>query len=70
MSSKLENDPGVTAPGVDYVSSLYGGFWDFDVKDFCYMTNPYFPPEELLIDMKTRLLELVKSYPSTNWYIS
>ena len=55
---------------VQYVSSLYGGFWDFAVKDFCYLTNPYFPPSEFLQSLGERLIELVKSYPSTNWYIS
>ena len=55
---------------VRYVSSLYGGFWNFDIKDFCYMTNPYFPPDELIESMGSRLRELVKSYPSTNWYLS
>ena len=55
---------------VEYVSSLYGGFWDLDVKDFCYMTNPYFPPEEFLVDMSARLQDLIKAYPSTNWHIS
>ncbi len=54
----------------DYLSSLYGGFWDFGVKDFCYMTNPFFPPETLLRDMGSQLTELVKAYPSTNWYVS
>ena len=53
-----------------YVSSLYGGFWEFDAKDFCYMTNPYFPPEEFIEALQGRLRELVKSYPSTNWYLS
>ena len=55
---------------IRYVSSLYGGFWNFDIKDFCYMTNPYFPPDELIESMGPRLRELVKSYPSTNWYLS
>ena len=55
---------------VEYLSSLYGGFWDFEVKDFCYMTNPFFPPEALLEDLGTHLTELVKAYPSTNWYVS
>ena len=54
----------------DYLSSLYGGFWEFGVKDFCYMTNPFFPPESLLRDMGSQLTELVKAYPSTNWYVS
>jgi histidinol-phosphate/aromatic aminotransferase/cobyric acid decarboxylase-like protein len=59
--------PGQT---VEYLSSLYGGFWDFEVKDFCYMTNPFFPPETLLEDLGVHLAELVKAYPSTNWYVS
>ena len=57
-------------PDVKYVSSLYGGFWNFDTKDFCYMTNPYFPPQEFIDSLGGRLRQLVKSYPSTNWYIS
>ncbi len=55
---------------VGYLSSLYGGYWDFEVKDFCYMTNPFFPPETLLEDLGVRLTELLKAYPSTNWYVS
>ena len=55
---------------VNYVSSLYGGFWGSETKDFCYMTNPYFPPDEFIESLHSRLTELVKSYPSTNWYVS
>jgi histidinol-phosphate/aromatic aminotransferase/cobyric acid decarboxylase-like protein len=53
-----------------YVSSLYGGFWNFGVKDFCYLVNPYFPPNEFIESLRLRLDELIRSYPSTNWYIS
>ena len=53
-----------------YYSSLYGGFWSFDVRDFCYMTNQYFPPESFIDALSRRLTRLVKSYPSTNWYLS
>ncbi|MCL0044563.1 aminotransferase, partial [Dehalococcoidia bacterium] len=55
---------------VRYVSSLYGGFWNFDIKDFCYLVNAYFPPAAFTKAFGLRLEELVKSYPSTNWYIS
>ena len=55
---------------VRYVSSLYGGFWNFDIKDFCYMTNPYFPPQQFMDSLVSNLRVLVKSYPSTNWHIS
>ena len=55
---------------LQYVSSLHGGFWPFNIKDFRYMTNPYFPPDEFIKTLQSRLKELVKSYPSTNWRIS
>lgn len=57
-------------PDNKYISSLYGGFWNFDIMDFCYMTNQYFPPENFIDSMGENLTTLVKSYPSTNWYLS
>ena len=52
------------------VASRYGGFWNYEVKDFCYMTNRYFPPQGMFDSLGLRLRELVSSYPSTNWHIS
>ncbi len=52
------------------VSSLYGGFWNFNVQDFCYMTNRYFPPEEFFESLSSSLRTLVGSYPSTNRHLS
>jgi len=56
--------------GARGVSSLYGGYWNFDVQDFCYMTNRYFPPKELLDTLSANLTTLVGAYPSTNWHLS
>ena len=58
------------ASGVRAVSSLYGGFWNFDIQDFCYMTNRYFPPEEFIQSLSANLGALVGSYPSTNRHLS
>ncbi len=55
---------------IHLLSSLYGGYWNRHVQDFCYMTNRYFPPERLMESMRARLPELVTAYPSTNWYLS
>lgn len=55
---------------LDQLSSLYGGYWNRNVLDFCYMTNRYFPPRRMIEDMQVRLPELIGSYPSTNWYLS
>ena len=70
MQSQMNRKSELLDSEVKYISSLFGGFWDLDVKDFCYMTNPYFPPPELLSDMGARLQDLVKAYPSTNSHIS
>ena len=56
--------------GVRFLSSLYGGYWNYEVHDFCYMTNHYPPAEGLLEDVWARPVDLIKAYPSTNWYLS
>ena len=57
-------------PDVPTLSSLYGGFWNFEIQDFCYMTNRYFPPREFLESLSSNLQTLVESYPSTNRHLS
>ena len=52
------------------ISSIYGGYWNENLKDFRFMTNPYFPPDAFMDSLTTRVAQLVKSYPSTNWYVS
>lgn len=52
------------------ITSLYGGFWNFDFLDFCYMTNRYFPPEDLLRSIEAQAKSLITSYPSTNVHVS
>ena len=58
------------ASDVRAVSSLYGGFWNFEVQDFCYMTNRYFPPAGFFESLSSNLHTLVTSYPSTNRHLS
>ena len=55
---------------LSFVQSLYGGFWNFEIKDFNYLVNPYFPPDRFINAIKSNLDILIRSYPSTNWYIS
>ena len=43
----------------------YGGYWRFpQMKDFCYLVNPYFPPEKLVSEMKANFTTLLAEYPS------
>ena len=49
----------------DLLSQRYGGYWRFDeLKDFCYLVNPFFPPESLNNEVKFSLNKLMQSYPS------
>lgn len=43
----------------------YGGYWRFpNVKDFCYLVNPYFPPEKMRNQMAYFFETLLTQYPS------
>lgn len=47
------------------IQSRYGGYWRFpELKDFCYLVNPYFPPQKMQEEMKTYFSELLSQYPS------
>ena len=43
----------------------YGGYWRYPkLLDFCYLVNPYFPPQKLLDEIKANFDKLATQYPS------
>lgn len=43
----------------------FGGYWRFPgLKDFCYLVNPYFPPQKMLDHLKYFFDTLLRDYPS------
>ncbi len=43
----------------------YGGYWRFaDLKDFCYLVNPYFPSQQMIEEIKNKFENLLMNYPS------
>jgi len=47
------------------IQSRYGGYWRFpELKDFCYLVNPYFPTAKMQEEMKAYFYELLSQYPS------
>lgn len=56
------------AEGNDRVSLMqkrYGGYWRFpQLKDYCYLVNPYFPPARMVDEMKNNYSSLLSHYPS------
>ncbi len=47
------------------IASRYGGYWRYPkLVDFCYLINPYFPPEKMVDELKSNFAELLTQYPS------
>lgn len=50
---------------VELMQSRFGGYWRYpNLLDFCYLVNPYFPPQKLLDELKANFETLVTQYPS------
>ena len=47
------------------LTSRYGGYWRYPhMLDFCYLVNLYFPPKQMLDEMKASFETLLREYPS------
>lgn len=50
---------------LDQLQSRYGGYWRYSkLLDFCYLVNPYFPPQRMLSEIKANAEKLIMNYPS------
>jgi len=47
------------------ITSRYGGYWRYpSLIDFCYLVNPYYPPQTLISELKSNFDDLLVNYPS------
>lgn len=47
------------------ISKRYGGYWRYPhMLDFCYLVNPYFPPQNMIDELKASFETLLREYPS------
>lgn len=47
------------------IQMRYGGYWRYPkILDFCYLVNPYFPPQRLIDEIKSNFESLITQYPS------
>lgn len=61
-SSMFADDPNIK---VELMQGRYGGYWRYpQLLDFCYLVNPYFPPQQLIDEMKANFKVLLTQYPS------
>ena len=50
---------------VRLLQGRYGGYWRYPrLLDFCYLVNPYFPPEKMKDELRANFDPLLTSYPS------
>ncbi len=50
---------------VKLLQGRYGGYWRYPhMIDFCYLVNPYFPPQKLIDEIKASFEKLLTQYPS------
>lgn len=50
---------------VALMQGRFGGYWRYPgLLDYCYLVNPYFPPDKLMEEMKASFGELLTQYPS------
>lgn len=50
---------------VSLLQGRYGGYWRYPkLIDFCYLVNPYFPPQKLIDEIKANFENLLTQYPS------
>ena len=50
---------------LDKYHRRYGGYWRFpQMKDYCYLVNPYYPSERMKDEMRANFDTLLTQYPS------
>lgn len=57
--------PNSDAERYDLIMARFGGFWRYpQMIDFCYLVNPYFPPQKMQSEMQASFTSLLTQYPS------
>ena len=50
---------------VRMIQSRYGGYWRYPkLLDFCYLVNPYYPPQKMKDELRASFDTLLTEYPS------
>jgi histidinol-phosphate/aromatic aminotransferase/cobyric acid decarboxylase-like protein/choline kinase len=54
------------AQRLEILEKLWGGYWNYDILDFCFLRNMYFPTTGMLAQMRNVLSELIVNYGSSS----
>ncbi len=49
---------------LDLLNYSFGGFWNYEILDFCFIRNMYFPTKSMLAELRNNLPILLQNYGS------
>ncbi len=49
---------------LEILEASFGGYWNYDVLDFCFIRNMYFPTESMIAEIRNNLSGLLTNYGS------
>ncbi|MHA2012750.1 MAG: aminotransferase class I/II-fold pyridoxal phosphate-dependent enzyme [Candidatus Helarchaeota archaeon] len=47
------------------LKTRHGGYWDYNILDFSYLYNSYFPPKKLYEELSFDIEKYIRNYPSS-----
>ena len=50
----------------EILGNAWGGYWNYDIVDFSFIRNMYFPTPSMIADLKNNIEELIWNYGSSN----
>jgi histidinol-phosphate/aromatic aminotransferase/cobyric acid decarboxylase-like protein/choline kinase len=50
----------------EVLGNAWGGYWNYDIIDFSFIRNMYFPTPSMIADVKNNIEELIWNYGSSN----
>jgi histidinol-phosphate/aromatic aminotransferase/cobyric acid decarboxylase-like protein/choline kinase len=50
----------------EILGNAWGGYWNYDIVDFSFIRNMYFPTPSMIADLKNNIKELIWNYGSSN----
>lgn len=50
----------------DILANAWGGYWNYNITDFSFIRNMYFPTPSMIADIKNNIEELIWNYGSSN----
>jgi histidinol-phosphate/aromatic aminotransferase/cobyric acid decarboxylase-like protein/choline kinase len=54
---------------LDLLNDAFGGYWQYDIIDFCFIRNMYFPNGSVLSELKNNMNELLWNYGSKQKFL-